>query len=235
MNVPEPDPKAYSLAIEMLKRRNLRLKWARAGGLVVIGVLLLAGEVRVAGAAALALGGALLLMRDPLSANRFQAAEKFILTDDQERVRAVLGMDKGYTTLRYFTESGQVVLDLSGSSDHSAILLAPEAGGGHALLQFEAKWGPALTLKNSWGEVSVMAFGLPGAPEHLGAEWAPGAHISVKDASGRRRVVLEAESGDLGATRLNLTSGTGDAQISFRVDGEKTYLKLREHDVSRTL
>jgi hypothetical protein len=235
MSAPEPDPKTYSHAIEMLKRRNVRLKWFRVGGLVVIGVLLLGGEVRLAGAAALALGAGLLLMRDPLTTNRFLAAEKFVLTDDQGRVRAVLGMDEQYTTLRYFTESGQVALDLSGSSDHSSLLLRLEARDEEALICCGTKLGPGLQLHGAQGKMTFFAFGVPGVTEELGREWAPGAYVSIEDGTGRKRVALDLESGELGATSLRLTSGTGEAEIWANSDGQKASLKLRERDVWRSL
>jgi len=36
MSTPEPDMQTYSEAIEVLKRRSLRVKWAHVGGLVIV-------------------------------------------------------------------------------------------------------------------------------------------------------------------------------------------------------
>ncbi len=235
MSAPELEMQTYSEAIQMLKRRNLRLKWARAGGLAVVGVLLLAGEVRLAGLVALVLGGALLLIRDPLSTSRFHAAEKFIVTDEEKRVRAVLGMDEEYTTLRFFTPNGQTALDLAASSDHAAILLAPGPEDECAHLAFDSEAGSALTLKSAFGETRMGTLRVPGAPEHLPKEWAPGPYIYMSDANGRERVFLSVVSGELGQTMLDLAGGTGKAEASFYVAEGATRLEIKEQDGFRTL
>ncbi len=234
MSAPELEMKTYSEAIQMLKRRNLRLKWARAGGLAAVGVLLLAGEVRLAGLAALVLGGSLLLLREPLSASRFYAAEKFILTDEQRRVRAVLGIDGEYSTLRLFSEGGQPVAELSGSSKYSAVLLRPETGEEATVLSWGDQ-GAMLTLKGAWGEAVTGAFHVPGVPDDLGKEWAPGPYVQVKDANGRERVFLYVTSGEFGGTSLDFRDGTGSAEASLHVGNGAASLELKEEDASRLL
>ncbi len=184
MATPELDMQTYSQAAETLKRRNLRMKWARAGGLMIVGVLLLAGDVRLAGLAALVLGASLLL-REPLSASPLCAAEKFILTDNEKRVRATLGIDEEYSTLRFFSVRGQTLLDLSASSDFSSILLRPETGEESAHLAFGMKGGAMLTLTSMFDKAIMGALRVPAA-EHVATEWAPGPFISMEGASGGR-------------------------------------------------
>jgi len=210
------------------------MKWARAGGLVIVGVLLLAGAVRLAGLAALALGGSFLLLREPLSASPCYAAEKFILTDNQKKVRAVLGVDEEYSTLRLFSEGGDMVLDLAASSDHSTILLAPGTGKESASLSFQTKTGPMLTLTGMFGRAIMGACRIPGA-EHLSAEWAPGPFVSMEDASGRSRALLYAVSGGLGGTELALADGSGRAEASIYVAEGGTHVGIGEQGRFRTI
>ena len=234
MSTPEPDMQTYSEAIEMLRRRNLWMKWARAGGLVIFGVFLLAGDVRLAGLAALVLGASLLLLREPLSASPFYAAEKFILTDNQKKVRAVLGVDEEYSTLRLFSEGGDMVLDLAASSDHSTILLAPGTGKESASLSFQRETGPMLTLRGMFGEAIMGACRIPGG-EHLSTTWAPGPFVSMKDASGRSRAFLYAVSGDLGGTDFALADGSGRAEASIYVAEGGTRVEIGERGRPRTV
>jgi len=74
MNTPDTEMQTYPETIDGLKRRSQRLKRAGVGLLQVTGVLLLAGEVRLAGVPLLVLGGAMLLLRIPLSNSRFNRA-----------------------------------------------------------------------------------------------------------------------------------------------------------------
>jgi hypothetical protein len=235
MKAPEPDIKTHTHAIDMLKRRSMWLKFARAAGLAAIGVVLLAGEVRLAGLVALVLGGALLLIRDPLSASRFYAAEKFILTDEEKRVRAILGIDEEKTTLRFFTPNGQTALDLSASSGHADILLAPGPEDDCAHLYFDSEAGSALTLRTAFGETRMGTLRLPATCEHLAKEWAPGPFFSMKDANGRERVSLSVVSGELGHTTLDLAEGTGKAEASFYVAEAAPCLEVKEQEGFRTL
>jgi hypothetical protein len=233
MGTTKSEMQAYSEAVEMLRLRGQRVKLASICALVGIGVLLLGGEVRVAGLVAVLLGAVMLWERDSISASRLCVAEKFILTDQQRRVRGIVGIDEEYATLRFLTASGEVVLDLSASSDYSSILLRPGTGEECAHLSYADKFGPLLTLKASFGETMMGAFRMPGASEELGSSWAPGPYFLMKDATGRERASLTVVSGEQGATDFRLEDGTGNAQVSFGAGAsmqEGAFLEVKDPD-----
>jgi hypothetical protein len=238
MGTTKSETQAYSEAVEMLRHREQRVKLAFVCAVVGIGVLMLAAEVRLAGLVAVLLGAAaaMLWVRSSISASPVYVAEKFILTDHQRRVRGIVGMDEEYATLRFFTASGEVVLDLSASSDFSSILLRPGVGDEGAPLSYTNKFGPSLTLKASFGETMIGAFRIPGTPEELGSSWAPGPYFWMKDARGRKRASLTIVSGEHGSTDFRLEDGTGKAQVSFGAGAsEGAFLEVKDPDGWRTL
>ena len=235
MNQRDADMQTYSHALDVLMRRTNRLKWARGASVVVTGLLLVGGEVRLAGLAALALGLATLFARERVSKGSVYVADKFILTDGNQGVRAILGVDKEYSTLRLFSPNGQTVLDLSASADDSHVILMPGTAETSAHLSSQVKYGPLLTLKGAFGNATMGVFHAPAVPEPLPRECTPGPYLSMRDAQEKDRVSISVVSGELGGTFLDVVDGSGKAAVSQAVDNGVAFLKVKNHDTCRNL
>lgn len=235
MNQEETEIQEYTHALDVLTRRSSRLRWVRGAAIAAIGLLLVVGEVRLAGLAALVLGLAALFVRDLAFKTSVCVAEKFILTDGKRRVRAILGTDQEYSTLRFFEPDGKTTLDLSASADDSHVLLTPGTAETSAHLCSQIKYGPMLTLKAAFGKAVIGVLHAPGVPNHLANECAPGPYFSMKDAQEKDRVSISVVNGELGGTSLDIVDGSGKAAVSQSAANGTASLKAKSHDTWRNL
>jgi hypothetical protein len=123
-----------------MKRRNLLLL---RGGVLVVGILILAWMFMDTGRPVQARGGA--------TVHRETGAKRFVLVDEKSKPRAILGMNKEGPGLALLDAKGQVRASMGLTEVGPVLALLDEEGHSRAILRV-TKEGPGLALLDENGK-----------------------------------------------------------------------------------